>query len=324
MSGNNTAATTLPDLNVTAPAPSNQTSAPYAVRKIDVQFAIATGFGSFGTGQQTVTITGLRVEAYIEDAQIPDQSNAHIRIYGMTLNQMNELSKAGLFWDTRKNEVIVSAGDSLTGMTTIFRGIIQEAYPDFKGMPETNFYVFASPGPLIQLKPTPPLSYQGPSVDVSTVLGTMATNAGLTLENNGVSVQLSASYFHGTTWDQIVRVVKAANIYATIDTTAGVLAIWPKTGQRSNPPVVISAANGMIGYPQFAQNRVTVRTLFSQRVAAAVTGPGRAIQVVSDLTAANGSFVTSSLTFDLASQRPGGPWDIVIVAYPKTKGSSGG
>lgn len=296
--------------------------APYAVRAIDVDFALGTG--SFGaSGQTKLSLSGLRCSVLIEHAQIPDPGpNAVARIYGMTLDHMNQLSKAGLFWDTRQNEMQISAGDSLTGMTTVFRGVIQEAYPEFISMPNTAFFVRASPGPIMQLKPVEPLSYPG-AVDAATALGAMAKNAGLTLENNGVAVQLASPYFAGTTFDQIVAAMRAANVYGTIDSVSGVLAIWPKTGSRSDM-VAISAATGMIGYPQFAQAQVSVRTLFTPQVRQLTKGPGQKIQIQSQLGAANGTFVTSEVSLRLESQKPGGDWEMNITAYPPSFGQSGG
>lgn len=302
-------------------ASSTTVGAPYAVRAIDVDFALGTG--SFGeSGSNKISLTGLRCSVTIEHAQIPEPgSNAIAHIYGMTLDHMNALSKAGLLWDTRQNEMQISAGDSLTGMTTVFRGIIQEAYPDFRSLPDTSFFVRASAGALIQLKPVKPISYPG-TVDAATALGTMAKNAGLTLENNGVSVQMASPYFQGTTFDQIVAAVRAANIYATIDSVSGVLAIWPKTSSREEE-VVISTENGMIGYPQFSQSSVSVRTLFTQMIRPISKGNGIKIKIQSDLKAANGSFVVSEISMRLESQKPGGSWEVDITAHPPNFGQSG-
>lgn len=294
---------------------------PYAERLIDVEFALGTG--SFGaSGSSKLSLKGLRCSVIIEHAQIPDPgANAIARIYGLNLDHMNQLSKAGLFWDTRQNEMQISAGDSLTGMTTVFRGIIQEAYPDFSGAPSTPFFVRASPGSVMQLKPVTPLSYPG-TVDAATALETMAKNGGLTLENNGVSVQLAAPYFSGTTFDQIVAATRAANIYSSIDSVSGVLAIWPKTGGRTDM-VIISPETGMINYPQFSSAQVSVRTLFTQQVRQLTKGPGQKIKINSQLAAANGVFVTSEISLRLESKKTGGDWEMNITAYPPSFGQSG-
>lgn len=314
---------------VAQPAGSTSTSSdnavtPYAVRAIDVEFALGKNSGTSGNSSK-ISLKGLRCSVTIEHAQIPDPgANAIVHIYGMSLDHMNQLSKAGLMWNTSdslKNEMMISAGDQLTGMTTVFRGIIQEAYPDFRSLPDTSFFVRASPGPVMQLKPVAPLSYPG-AVDAATAFGTMAKNAGLTLENNGVSVQLASPYFPGTTFDQIVAAARAANVYASIDSVSGVLAIWPKTGSRSDT-VTISPETGMIGYPQFSAAQVTVRSLFTPQVRQLTKGPGQKINIKSQLKAANGIFNTSQVTLQLESQKPGGAWEMIVTAYPKGYGQSG-
>jgi hypothetical protein len=298
--------------------------APYAVRRLDFQFALGTGSFGGGGSQKTISLTRHRAVVTIEHAQIPDPGPTAIaKIYGMTLDEMNALSVAGLLWVSRKNEVVISAGDDKTGMNTIFKGIIQEAYPDFSSMPETFFFVRASPGPLIQLKPSPPLSYNG-AIDVATVLGTMAKNAGLALEQNGVSAQLASPYFSGSTWDQIVKAVKSSNLYGTIDSVSSTLAVWAKNGKRAGETVTLSPDTGMIGYPQFSTTRVIARAIYGNKLAAMIRGPGKPIKISSQLKAADGEFVIAEITYTLTSELPGGPWELAVVCYPPSYGPTGG
>ncbi len=289
----------------------------YVVRKLDFQFAIEKD-------SSQISVTGKRALVIIEHAQIPDAGPTAIaRIYGMTLDHMNALSKAGLFWDARKNEMTISAGDDQEGMVTVFKGIIQEAYPDFRSIPQTNFYVKGQPMVLAQLKPVAPTTYPG-GVDLVTAVKGIAEKAGFAIEDNGVSVQLASPYLAGTAWDQIVSIIKAANVYATVDAVSGKIALWPKTGSRTISDVVISPENGMIGYPQFAAAQVQLRTEFGPKVAQLTRGPGQKIRVESQLTAAKGTFTVSTVGLTLSSQLPGGPWEMDITAYPPIYGQGGG
>jgi hypothetical protein len=74
------------------------------------------------------------------------------------------------------------------------------------------------------LKPATPNTFQG-ATDVSQIMQSLAQAAGLTLENNNVSVKLSNPYFWGDIISQIQSCAKAANINFHIDGATKTLAI---------------------------------------------------------------------------------------------------
>ncbi len=272
------------------------------------------GKGSFGdSGSDQLTFTGLRVAVQVQLASLPTTGAALIRVYGMTLSQMNQLSKAGLVWKGREDKVQVSAGDDVSGMSVIFNGLIIEAYPDMTESPNSAFSIFATPTQIIQLKPVPPSTFPG-SVKAADVLEKMAKAAGLGFENNGVDVVLASPYFPGTMWQQMNSAKRAANIDATVDNVKNVLAIWPKTSSRSGGTITISPDTGMIGYPTFEQTRVKVRTVFDPSIR--VTGTGTKVKIESQQDAARGEFTITTINYNLASETPGGPWEMALDCSP--------
>jgi hypothetical protein len=322
----------LPEVTVTAPrpsqvaipnvAPTNQ--APYAVRAINVIFQL--GQGSFGnSGQIMMTLTGLRVIAQITKAALPTTGPATIRIFGLTPDQINQLSKCGLVWKAYNNYVALQAGDSMSGMATVFNGMISQAYPEFTPQGQSSFVIIAYSAGVIQLKPVPPNSYPG-SVPVSQVFQTLAQQAGFTFKDGGVSAVLASPYFSGTIWQQMNSATKAANCFSYLDRSTMTLSAWEKTGSMPGSPTVISAQNGMIGYPTFEQTRIHIRTLFNPSITP--QAPGNQIQVISNLTptiplaAANGNWTISTIDYNLASQMPGGPWEMTITASPANLGGT--
>jgi hypothetical protein len=68
----------------------------YARRKIDLTFTL--GEGRFGaTGQSTLSLKGLRVQAKLTMQQLPTPGGiAQLRIYGMSLDHVNQLSKPAI------------------------------------------------------------------------------------------------------------------------------------------------------------------------------------------------------------------------------------
>src|ERR1700730_4045554 len=95
----------LPEVVTTAKAPtaSNKPSAPYARRLIRLTFIIGK------TGEQ-FSVTGLRCFVQLNKTNMPTPDNLLLRVYGLTLNHINALTKAGLtYLATEKNSIVVEA-----------------------------------------------------------------------------------------------------------------------------------------------------------------------------------------------------------------------
>jgi hypothetical protein len=82
------------------------------------------------------------------------------------------------------------------------------------------------------------------------------------------------------------------------------VAIWPRDGSRSGDAPLVSPETGMIGYPEFQQAAVSVRTLFNPEIVI-----GKPIEVKSQLPAANGRWSVFGAAHHLAAQLPDGPWE---------------
>lgn len=268
-------------------------------RKINVTFAL--GQGTFGeSGFDVVTLTGLRCQVDIAKAGGISKGALHLRMWGLTLDQMMQLSKVGrLATSTQLNTVSVDVGDD-AGMSNVFQGSIYQAWPDFAALPDVAFDVQAAAGWFEAIKPVPPTSYKGP-VDVAVIMSDLAQQMNLGFENNGVSAILTNPYLPGTAWDQVTAAAQAADINFTID--SGVLAIWPRAGKRQAVPPVISPDTGLIGYPQFNATGITLRTLFNPAIR-----QGATVQVQSELKPACGEWRVNTIAYNLSSEQPNGPW----------------
>jgi hypothetical protein len=296
---------------------------PYAVRAITITLAL--GSGSFAGGGNTITLPGLRVEASIHYATLPAPDVGLFRIYGMTLDHINTFSYAGTFFLANpKNVIQVQAGDQGGQMTTVYTGIIRDAYPDFSVPGSPSFFIRANAAVGLQLTPVPAVSFSG-SVSGATALTSIVQAGGLTLENNGINTQLVNPYFPGTAWAQIRRCVRALDCAAYHDPLANKLAIWPKNGSRTsnaNTMPTISASEGMISYPMFEQSSIKLRTLFNPSLQQGAVG--NQIQVQSQLTAANGKWNIYEIDYTLTSQEPDGPWEMLIFAFPNSLANPAG
>lgn len=282
----------------------------YAKRKINVIMRLGKG-GVDSTSSNTVRIEGLRVSASITKVVGPSTARAIIRIYGLTLDHINQFTIAGSLWAVnRTNLVALEAGDDVNGMKVVFNGIINEAYPDFSQMPDAAFVIIGHTGTGIQLTPVAPTSVQG-STDAGQVFNTIAQKANIPLENNGVDAKLNSPYFPGSAWNQAILASKAADCFLYYDDLKNAMVIWKKRGSRqSNGDILISADTGMIGYPQFQQSMIMFRHLYDP-----IVEFGKPILAKTQFKAANGRWIVTQIDYSLESEMPGGRWEMLITTH---------
>lgn len=277
-----------------------------------IDLTITLGEGQFGDdGSNTVTLTGLRVQADIQSYGGDSMPQTQLRVFGLPMSMMNQLTTIGPVNSAimLKNSILVAAGDDENGMETVYSGVIWTAFGQFDGSPEVPLNIVAVGGLDAAVKPVGALSYSG-TVDVATIMQELANTMGLTFENNGVQVQLSNPYFPGTALMQVRSCARAAAIRYVID--RGTLAIWPKDGARTIADIPkISTATGMIGYPAFSSNGIEIGCEFNSKII-----PGGVFEVESSLNVACGKWRAMTVSHAIDSEAPDGRWFTHISGAP--------
>lgn len=275
-------------------------------RRIDV--TITLGAGSFGEQiGDTITLTGHRVQAEVSKSVGDAQGQLSMRIFGLPLKLMNQLTAVGPINEVRgQNRILVSAGDEGEALTTVFAGSIDTAYADFQGAPDVSLVVMGLAASVAAVKPVQASSYVG-AVDVAQIFGDLAGKMGLAFEPNGVSAMLSNPYLPGTALQQAQSAARAAGVRMVIDD--GVLAVFPFDGSRSGDVPKISPKTGLVGYPTYSSHGIGLTTLFNPGIK-----PGGSIEVDSSVTVACGTWNVVSVSHSLESRRPGGAWFSTIIA----------
>ncbi len=285
-------------------------SGSYVTRELSV--TVQLGKGTFGaSGFNTVTVSDLRMAATVSKMGSPGFDSAEIRIFGMTPDLMNQLTTLRVPLPmARENTVILQAGDAVSGMATIYKGTLQNAWQNLDGTPETFLQIVGYSGYYSAMAIVPPTSFQG-SADVATLMQGFATLMGRAFENGGVNVRLSNPYYPGTAIQQAHACAKAANIEVYDDGTT--LAIWPKSGTRKGQIPVISPATGLVNYPRYTSQGMEFRCIFNPNIQI-----GGKIEMQSSIQPACGQWYVNRLSYDLSSRMPGGPWfcDVGCVLQP--------
>lgn len=289
-------------------------------RKLRFTFAYGTGADGDGTPTEAV-VENLRCEAHVVIAGGNSLGELQVRIYGMPLSLMNQLSTLGTaVAAVRKNTITVEAGDEGGQLAQIYQGTIFSAWADLNAAPAVAFEVVAHAGLIQKMAPAPAFSAKGDR-DAAAILEQLAKQMGFTFENSGVSgVIISNAYYKGTLFDQALACKEDAGIEMVVDN--GVLAIWPKNGQRNVEAVLLSPATGLRGYPTYTANGLLVSSLFNPgfHFGALVKVDGTDLllsqedakragnQLGAQVLPIGGQWKVTSLTHDLAAEYPDGPW----------------
>lgn len=269
-------------------------------RRIDVTIKLSNGTFS-DTGTETVTLTGHRVQANIAASALDAQGVLQMRIYGLKLGTMNQLTRIGTIGNKfPQNAILVAAGDDQDALSLAYKGTIAQAWADFNSAPEVALNITAFSAYDAALNPVGAKSYKG-EVDAAQVMKDIAVDMRVPLINHGVSVPLSNPYFYGSALAQADECARMAGFrYAAED---GNLVIWPERGARRGDIALISPGTGMVGYPMFSAEGIVLNTLYLPHVRC-----GQQVDVESSLTVACGTWNVRGLIHTLEANKPDGAW----------------
>lgn len=241
-------------------------------RRLEVEFILGPDrkthiqkvFNGLGN---TLCLKGYRITATVESTGGDSGCSATVRVYNISMQDMNILSTFGAPEGSVNNtKMCLYAGNVGEGpMSLVYEGYITEAYVDMNTAPDISLYVASNTAGLIKVmdhpSPPPPFSYRG-EIAVTTVMQQLAQKASLHFNGNGVNTILRNPYLHGSLYDQIKKCAKTAHVEWIIE--KGELAIWPSEGGfRKSNLTEISSLTGMKGYPSIKQNNIHLTTLLN-------------------------------------------------------------
>jgi hypothetical protein len=281
-------------------------------RRIRVTFQLAAGTFLREGDPDTVVIEDFRASVDIDAPGGYEFSVCRVRMYGIEQQTMDRLSVINYQnLDFLRNSIRVEATDDEGEFSTIFLGEIYLAQPDYAGAPNVAFVVEARAGLIGSLAPTGATSFPG-AQKVSLMMGQLASELGLTLENNGVESTLTDQYLSGTASQKIQRIADAARIQFWYVPEQGVLAIAPQGVARQGDPISYNFTNGLVGWPNKTHVGVMFTALFNPAIF-----HGSRILLESDVSACNGEWYIVSMSHRLDGETPGGAWFTHFVATPQ-------
>ena len=297
----------------------------------DLRFVITLGnpsssFSSGGQSYNTITLQGLRASVYIDNAGGAMMGTLKAQIFGVTANDMNTLTS--LLWD---NLIVSQSGSSFTfnsiqvfaidgtQETLVYNGDVLNCWGVYTSMPNAYLYIEAQIGYSALVQPVAPLSLATDS-DVATVMQQIASAMGYQFENNGVNATVPrGTYLGNTLMEQARSLMQAYRFWMYLDSTSpNTLAIAPYGKARNATAVpLISPQTGREGYPLFNSTGVNFETLFNPSIVF-----GGTVQMQSSIPKANGEWIVVSMSHQLSSQTPAGPWKTTVNSVSPTTGAA--
>jgi hypothetical protein len=262
------------------------------------------GFTFSGAASGSFTASGLRAAANIQAVQGRIGVMAQVKIWGLSLDQMNTYSTAissAISSEIPNANIVIDAGDLGEPLSQVFNGPIWQSYIDLTEAPESAFIVSAVG---IANAATPIASQSQPGAqNAEDLIANVCTAAGLKLQNNGASAVLRNQCTYGSGIDQITRIATAARFNWKHNGTD--LHIWPRGGTVDDVVIDVGPNTDpeMVGYPGYWENGIIVTSLFNQEVQV-----GRQMNVTSSIPKANGVWQIIDVRHNLTTMIPKGPW----------------
>jgi hypothetical protein len=272
----------------------------------ELRFVITLGAGSFGSSNaNTITLQGYRAIVDIDKAGGMLMGTLRAQIYGVSQADMNAIATYKYYKKgASPNAVQVFAIDGVQE-SLIFSGNIVNAWGDYNAQPDVFLMIQSQAAYFAQINPAAPTSYKG-GIDAVSAMQQLATNMGLTFENNGVSgIQLANQYLPNTTLEQAKTLAAAAGIWLYVD--IGVLAIAPVNGVRLGVTPIVSPETGLNGYPTFDGVGVNFKSFFNPAIRF-----GGSVQIQSSIQVATGTWIAVSISLRLESEKKDGAWFMTV------------
>lgn len=276
----------------------------------EIELAVVLGKGTFGGNGNTKIIKGLAVQCNIEKVQLPDKNKAKVQIYGLNLDDMEQMTTLAFKpLETQKNYIQIKAGDKDGELSLVFKGEIATAYANFNNVPDVVFEIEALAGYFPALKAIPATSATG-EVSIAELLAKLAKEAGYDFVNKGVTGAVSNPYLTGSPFEQIKKLA-ADNGFDVLFDNEEIIAV-PFGKARSGNTVKLSKDTGLIGYPTFSSEGIALNCHFEKELQI-----GGLVEVDSIVPKTSGLWKISKLSHKISANFSGNNyWESAVDAVP--------
>ena len=262
-----------------------------------IKTTIILGDGEFSDGTNTRIIEGLATKVDVQKAGLPEKNTAHIQIANLSLAEMEQLTfLAFRAQESRKNKILVEAGEKGQRLSTVFKGDITSSFPDFSSAPDIYLNIEAmTAGWSLRINSSPTsIDGEAPANDL---FAQLANEAGFNYINFGIKSSVKYTTLTGSPIEKAQQLAKEINCELIIDDESFITQEW---GTPYGEAVVLGADCGLLGYPAFTSEGISGRCFFTPALRY-----GGQIKLVTDLPKASGYWKITSLSHSLSAYTDG-------------------
>lgn len=261
--------------------------------------------------KRTIVYEGVETHVSIEKPGEPDQNKATVELYNLTMDAMRDMTTLAFKpLQTKKNLIVIFAGDETEGMSMCFAGEIDTAYADFSGAPTIKMHIEAAAGSYPSLKASPPIAVKG-SQSAASLIEQFAKESGYTFVNNGVTASVKNAVLNGSPVQKMRTVAGMVGCELLIDDNVVKIQPYDKGLDEGNA-VLMSKDAGMLGYPTFTSEGIKMRCLYNPDLQL-----GGMVEVDTVVPGAKGTWKITKLSHSLvANAVSAGDWFSEIEASP--------
>ncbi len=252
----------------------------------------------------TLGIQGLRAAANIQVASGKTGVNAQVKIWGLTLAQMdNYSSRISAGPALGKFNAVIEAGVLGGPLSTVINGPIIRSYVDLGSVPESAFVVSIA-GLYEAANPNPGQSFKGP-YNAEDVISALCAGTYTVVNNGAHAVLRNPNVTADSIINQVLEIANHAGFRVSLATTSNTISIWPKNGTIDNQVIDLGPSTDpeLVGYPTFTETGLIVTSLYNPEIFV-----GRNINLKSSIPKANGLWQIVYAWHDLTTMIPKGPW----------------
>jgi hypothetical protein len=262
-----------------------------------IKTTIILGEGEFKDGTNTRIIEGLATEISVNKAGLPEKNTAKIKIANLSLADMEQMTfLAFRNLESRKNHIMVEAGEQGKALDMVFKGDITSSFPDFESAPDIYFNIEAMTAGWSVRLATPPTSING-EMDAAGLIEQFASEAGFAFVNNGVSASVRNTTFNGSPVQKAQQCAEEIGAELIMDDDVWTVQPWEKP---QGVAVLLNKDSGLIGYPSFTSDGVKAKCFYNSQLKL-----GGQVKIESVVPRASGYWKITKLTHNLAAYTNG-------------------
>jgi hypothetical protein len=228
-----------------------------------IKTTIILGEGEFKDGTNTRIIEGLATEISVNKAGLPEKNTAKIKIANLSLADMEQMTfLAFRNLESRKNHIMVEAGEQGKALDMVFKGDITSSFPDFESAPDIYFNIEAMTAGWSVRLATPPTSING-EMDAACLIEQFASEAGFAFVNNGVSASVRNTTFNGSPVQKAQQCAEEIGAELIMDDDVWTVQPWEKP---QGVAVLLNKDSGLIGYPSFTSDGVKAKCFYNSQL----------------------------------------------------------